>query len=95
MACGAFPIVSDIPANRQWVRDRENGMIVSGADARSLADAIAEAAEDEALRRRAESRNLEIVRARGDRSRNIAALSTRLEALFSADPEPVRTRPPD
>ncbi|MFA6924326.1 MAG: glycosyltransferase [Bacteroidales bacterium] len=28
MACGAFPIASDIPANRQWITDGINGFIV-------------------------------------------------------------------
>ena len=29
MACGCIPIVSDLPANREWVQHNENGIIVS------------------------------------------------------------------
>lgn len=46
MACGTFPIASDIPANRQWIRDGENGYLYPCSDAAALADRIVRAAAD-------------------------------------------------
>ena len=40
MASGLYPIVSDIEANRSWIRDRDNGMLFRLDDPASLADAI-------------------------------------------------------
>jgi L-malate glycosyltransferase len=40
MACGAFSIASDIPANRQWISDGINGFIVPTDDPDVLAEKI-------------------------------------------------------
>jgi glycosyltransferase involved in cell wall biosynthesis len=32
MACGCIPVVSDLPANREWINDGENGIIVSNLE---------------------------------------------------------------
>jgi glycosyltransferase involved in cell wall biosynthesis len=37
MACRLFPIVSDIPANREWISDGENGLVFPPNDHVSLA----------------------------------------------------------
>jgi glycosyltransferase involved in cell wall biosynthesis len=45
MASGAIPVVTDLPANREWITDRENGLIVKERTPRALASAILEALE--------------------------------------------------
>lgn len=40
MACGAFCIATDIPANTQWINDGENGFLVAIDDVRGLTDKI-------------------------------------------------------
>jgi glycosyltransferase involved in cell wall biosynthesis len=56
MAAGAVPVVSDLPANREWVADGETGIVLQAAgDAeleRALADALVTLASDDALRAR-------------------------------------------
>lgn len=42
MACGTFNIVSDIPANRQWIEDGENGFLVPVDDVNLLAEKLIE-----------------------------------------------------
>jgi glycosyltransferase involved in cell wall biosynthesis len=42
MAAGCLPVLADLPANREWVRDGENGLIV-GEGAAVLVDALARA----------------------------------------------------
>jgi L-malate glycosyltransferase len=45
MACGLVPIVSDIPANREWITDRENGLLFTPGDHLALARCIEVAME--------------------------------------------------
>jgi len=40
MACGVPPVVTDIPANREWITDGENGLLVPPGVPLSLAGAI-------------------------------------------------------
>lgn len=40
MACGALPIVTNIPANTQWINDNENGFLVEINDVEILAEKL-------------------------------------------------------
>ncbi len=40
MACELAPIVADLPANREWIKDGENGFIVPQDDHKALAERI-------------------------------------------------------
>lgn len=44
MASGLFPVVTDIPGNREWIRPGENGLLFAAGSPLPLAEAIAEAA---------------------------------------------------
>lgn len=46
MACGLPALVSDIPANREWVRPGASGWWFTGEDAGALAEGLLEAAAD-------------------------------------------------
>ncbi len=80
MACGLFPVVTDIPANREWVDD-DGGLRVPCSDAEAFARAIAAAWDDaprrEALRRRLPQR----VRERADWDVVMRGVVDRFEAL--------------
>jgi glycosyltransferase involved in cell wall biosynthesis len=80
MALGPVPVLSDIRANRLWVRDGVNGVLVQITPC-AIADGIQRALElDRADVRR---RNLEIVRAHGDRDTNLAACEALLTGLVA------------
>lgn len=66
MACGLFPVVTDIPANREWITDGENGTLVPAARPLQLAQAIIAAWNDAALRARAREINADVIRERGE-----------------------------
>ena len=57
MACGSFPIVTDLPANREWIEDNVNGLLVPIKDSKALAEAIIRALEDVTLRDKAREIN--------------------------------------
>ena len=80
MAAGAFPIVSDIAGNREWVTHRREGYLVPTGDADAVACAIAEARRDPsaaAIMGRARA----AVLARGRFADTVAELEQRLLAL--------------
>jgi glycosyltransferase involved in cell wall biosynthesis len=64
MACGAFPIATDIPANKQWIVSGENGFLFPPGDWESLAKMIILALNDEAMRNVAAEKNWKIVQQR-------------------------------
>ena len=78
MAAGCFPIVSDLPTQRELVEDGVNGFRVPLHRTDVLADRIARALSDAPLRRAAAERNLAIVLERGLNETEMA----RMEGLY-------------
>lgn len=66
MACGCYPIATDIPANAQWLRDSNSGGLFPPGDAARLASCIAAAAGDAVGRAAAARENRAIVESRAD-----------------------------
>jgi len=64
LTSGAFPVVTDITANREWIRHGENGFLVPVRDEKIMAERIIEAIQNADLREKARKRNLEIVKQR-------------------------------
>jgi glycosyltransferase involved in cell wall biosynthesis len=65
MAAGAFPIVSDLPTQREWIRHGINGFLAPLHDPATLARLVEQALEDAMLRRTAADLNRRIVEERG------------------------------
>jgi glycosyltransferase involved in cell wall biosynthesis len=61
MGSGAFPVVTDIPANREWITNGENGFLVSEVDEEFLAQKIIDAIRNHELLRQSFTRNRFIV----------------------------------
>jgi glycosyltransferase involved in cell wall biosynthesis len=57
MASGAFPIVTNIPPNREWISDGENGFLVPIDQEKLLAEKIVEAIRNQDLRERSRDKN--------------------------------------
>jgi len=81
MACGAFPVVSDIPANLEWLRDGETALLFPVGDWRRLGKIIATLPDRRDLIARAVAWNRQTIEARGDRGKNMALLLERLQAV--------------
>ena len=82
LATGLFPILSDIPQNREWISEgAANGLLVPLDNPKALAGAIDTAVGDRALRERAASFNRRLVRERADARRNLSLLAQDLAAL--------------
>lgn len=80
MACGCFPVVSDIPANREWMEGEGHGVLVPTGRSDLVAAGIIEGLSS---RRMAEvaAANWEIVRERGDWHKNIRTIERHYELM--------------
>ncbi len=61
MVCGAFPVVTDIPANREWILDGRNGFLVDTEDPQVLAEKILVGLKHQELRYAAADWNWKLV----------------------------------
>ena len=79
LAIGLFPVLSDIPANREWLVDHGcDGILVPTRDTGALERAMIEACRDHSRRRAAAVRNSQIVRQLADSRANRQRLLTSL-----------------
>jgi len=62
MASGAFPVVTDIAANKAWITDGMNGFLVPIDDETSLAHKIIQSLRNEGLTEQARQKNWKVVR---------------------------------
>lgn len=70
MACGVFPIATDIPANSQWIDHRRNGLLFRSGDVVGLADCLQSVAASPEWRVQAAIENRRIVERYADWHRN-------------------------
>ena len=82
MACGAFPVVTDIPANREWIQHGHNGLLAQPGSITDLTEKIIQAWYDEPLRQRAAALNLEIIREHGDYQINMRKIEQAFQNLI-------------
>jgi glycosyltransferase involved in cell wall biosynthesis len=62
MAAGTFPVVTDIPANREWIKDGQNGFLVSTRDEKLLARKIVDALRNRELLQKSRASNFAVVK---------------------------------
>ena len=61
MACGVFPIVTDLPGNRSWINQHQNGILVENKNSIKLAEAILWTTKNESITRNAIIQNRKFV----------------------------------
>lgn len=81
MAAGCLPVVSDIPANREWIDEDTTGLFFPPGDAEALAACIRRAVSDVGLRQRAAERNRVVVAERATWESNLRAVEELFERL--------------
>lgn len=82
MACDLPVIVSDLPANREWIKDDWNGYIVPVRDEKALADAIVKLLKDEKKRKLFGKRNYELVKEKANYEKNMGKMDELYESLL-------------
>ena len=81
MAAGVFPVVSDCPANREWLTGEGDGAFFRPDDVGALAAALERAASSPETWAGAAERNRALVFARADRTTNMEVLGGHYERL--------------
>jgi glycosyltransferase involved in cell wall biosynthesis len=74
MACGCFPVCTDIPANREWLEDGQNGYLVPVDRPEVLAECVCLALAAPDFRRRCAETNWRIVENRADWNKHMATM---------------------
>lgn len=82
MACGLPVVVSDLPANRQWVGEA-GGPVVDGGDAGAIAQALAALRADPAARERIGARNRTLIVAEGSTASQMDRMATLYRGLLA------------
>jgi glycosyltransferase involved in cell wall biosynthesis len=82
MACGAFPVATDIAANREWIRHGENGFLTGLHDPRMLASLVILALERNSLRKAAAESNWKIIGERGSWSSAMETMEAQYRKLI-------------
>lgn len=74
LACGAFPVATDIAANRQWIENGVSGLLFVPGDADALTRALAIALDSPALRQQARRINVDVVRHKANWDLSVAQM---------------------
>lgn len=83
LSCGLFPILTDIPQNREWINPTSGkGLLVPLDQPKVLAEALATAILDDEMRIRAREANRQLVLQRADSHNTMATLATKLEEIM-------------
>jgi glycosyltransferase involved in cell wall biosynthesis len=74
MACGTFPVLSDIAANREWITDGLNGYLIPPDSPEQLAGKLNAAWNHRELREKAAKYNRSLILEKGDRKKNMKVI---------------------
>ena len=82
MACGLPCVVTDIPANREWIQNGVNGYLVPPKDSKTLADRIIHLLRNEKTRQSMGARNVGVSKARADWKNNVKIFYEAIQSSF-------------
>lgn len=83
MTCSVPPVVTDIPANREWIQDGWNGYLIPTRNVNQLAKKIIYLAKNEEIGRETGKKALETVRAKVNWERSIETLNDAIMRCFN------------
>jgi len=89
MACGAFPIATDIAANRAWVTHNKNGILFPCLDANKLAGAINIALEQPDWRADSMAENWKIIKTKASWQTAMERMESHYHRLVSQMKGPI------
>jgi glycosyltransferase involved in cell wall biosynthesis len=83
MACGCYPIVSDISGNQSWINHRENGQLITVGDSEMLANEILWAFKNVAIRNEAVTNNRKFIENHVDYRINMKIIADKYHELIN------------
>ncbi|MBB6713544.1 glycosyltransferase family 4 protein [Clostridium gasigenes] len=62
MGCGLYPILCDLPANREWIKNNKNGIIINNINENNVKDAILKCATNKSYLEKQSKVNINIIK---------------------------------
>jgi glycosyltransferase involved in cell wall biosynthesis len=84
MACGCYPVVTDIEGNQSWIKHRENGQLITVDDVKMLADELKWAFENQEYRNKAVLKNRHFVEENANYKTNMTIIAEKYHELINA-----------
>ncbi|MBN1692634.1 MAG: glycosyltransferase family 4 protein [Dehalococcoidales bacterium] len=84
MACELAPVVTDLPANREWITDGENGFVVPQDDPRALAEKIVYLIENSETRAKFGKINRKLIEDNSEYEKEMGKVEKLYESMMSA-----------
>jgi len=82
MACGLPPVVTDIPGNREWIEDGENGFLFPPKNPTALAERVIQLIENQSLRKGFGERCFQIIKRRATWEKCVSEMKAIYESLL-------------
>lgn len=82
MACGCYPVVTNLPGNRCWIRNRENGILVTSEHYKKLAEEIIWASQNDILIKSAVKENRKFVEEHANYAINMKIIADKYHELI-------------
>jgi glycosyltransferase involved in cell wall biosynthesis len=83
MACGCFPIVTDLPGNRSWIYQKENGILVESENIKKLAEEIIWAFQNLEIRQHAVVENRKFIENNANYAVNMKKIADEYHKLIN------------
>lgn len=86
MACGCYPIVTDIPGNRSWITNHNNGILVPSKHYKKLAEEILWASENDIIIKKSIETNRQFVEEKANYAINMQKIADKYHELIANKP---------
>jgi glycosyltransferase involved in cell wall biosynthesis len=83
MACGLPVVVTDIPANNEWIQNGKNGFLVPIEDSKTLAEKIIFLAKNNNIREFMGRSNVEVAKVKADWKQNVNVFYDAIQTLIA------------
>jgi glycosyltransferase involved in cell wall biosynthesis len=83
MACGCFPIVTDLPGNQSWIKNHENGILIPDGKYKILAEEIQYAFERNLWRKTVVNKNRKFVEENANYAINMKKIADAYHTLIN------------
>jgi len=83
MACGCFPIITDLPGNRCWIKNHENGILIQSKNYKQLAEELQYAFERNLWREAVVKRNRKFIEDKANYAINMKKIALTYHELIN------------
>ncbi|WP_395046397.1 glycosyltransferase [Flavobacterium sp.] len=83
MACGCFPVVTNLPGNKSWIIQKKNGILIESENIEKLANEIVWAFENSEIRKNAVLENRKFVEENANYAINMKKIADKYHELIN------------